>query len=117
MIAITDISRLQGCEFTFMDVELLCNVTATPWCIKPVTCLNNYYRHNTTGICVRCTRKCVVAPCIVCLGSRVCSCWVGFVLAGQCTQQDTPVCLKIGRDISEDEARKHKPGSIVPPKQ
>ena len=44
------------------------------------------------------------------------SCWVGFVLAGECSQTSNRVCLKVGRDISEQEAKLkgYRHGKIVP---
>ena len=40
------------------------------------------------------------------------SCWVGFALVGSCTETSTPRCLKIGVDISVEEAKFYPAGSI-----
>lgn len=49
-------------------------------------------------ICVPCARRC----------------WKGFVLYGTCNQTATTQCLKVGRDISPEEAKKWPNGTVNP---
>lgn len=90
---------VQGNEYTRIDVELECDDALTPWCKMYEYCNRGYYRvlpwHK---ICSPCVKKC----------------WLDFALVGSCTNTTTPVCLRVGRDISVEEAAKWPAGRVVP---
>eukprot|EP00053_Salpingoeca_punica_P008564 m.76670 g.76670 ORF g.76670 m.76670 type:complete len:421 (-) comp14652_c0_seq2:368-1630(-) len=90
---------IQNVSVAFYDVRLRCNTAVTPWCEHPKKCLPGYYRHKASGACQRCANRC----------------WRGFVLVGKCSEEENPRCLKVGRDISEEEAKKYPKGDIRPP--
>lgn len=39
------------------------------------------------------------------------------MLVGDCTQNENRKCLRIGSEISEEDALRHKQGDILPPPQ
>eukprot|EP00041_Stephanoeca_diplocostata_P014773 m.278972 g.278972 ORF g.278972 m.278972 type:complete len:425 (+) comp19794_c0_seq1:186-1460(+) len=85
--------------YTSIEVNLTCNTTFTPWCKWYKECAEWYYRPTPEHrICVPCARRC----------------WKGFVLYGTCNQTATTQCLKVGRDISPEEAEKWPPGMVDP---
>eukprot|EP00037_Helgoeca_nana_P021106 m.212158 g.212158 ORF g.212158 m.212158 type:complete len:498 (+) comp25520_c0_seq1:63-1556(+) len=89
-----------GESFIRVEVNLTCNETDTSWCRFATTCKHGYFRPKPTQrICVPCPWRC----------------WVGFVLSGHCTQNTTTTCLKVGRDISEEEAAQWPKGRVHPP--
>ncbi|EGD75872.1 hypothetical protein PTSG_07984 [Salpingoeca rosetta] len=98
---------IDGVTIHMFSVALHCNEEDTPWCVTPQDCLHGYYKQfikddpQHRWVCKRCAINC----------------WRGFVLVGHCTETDTPVCKKIGRDISEEEAAEWPEGTIIPPKQ
>eukprot|EP00045_Choanoeca_perplexa_P006286 m.53432 g.53432 ORF g.53432 m.53432 type:complete len:439 (+) comp13562_c0_seq2:71-1387(+) len=90
--------------YTVFDLELKCNTETTPWCLEPTECKAGYFQKpikddpDHRWLCTRCGTKC----------------WKGFVLVGKCTQTESPVCMKVGRDISPEEAIKWPAGDIEP---
>lgn len=80
-----------------VDVKLKCDVDDTPWCEWYKDCLRGFYRAKPEHkVCSVCTWKC----------------WTGFALVGHCTQNSTPKCLKVGRDISEEDAEIWPKGTV-----
>eukprot|EP00040_Diaphanoeca_grandis_P017010 m.88270 g.88270 ORF g.88270 m.88270 type:complete len:505 (+) comp26174_c0_seq1:225-1739(+) len=90
---------VEGFPYTRIDVNLECDLDLTPWCKMYTECLPSYYRIQPWHkICSPCVRRC----------------WIGFALVGDCNQTHSPTCLKVGRDISVEDAEKWPKGSVTP---
>mmetsp|Transcript_4470 Transcript_4470/g.11376 ORF Transcript_4470/g.11376 Transcript_4470/m.11376 type:complete len:536 (-) Transcript_4470:140-1747(-) len=86
-----------GESFIRVEVNLTCDEADTPWCRWYTDCKYGYYRPNPGHrICLPCAWRC----------------WTGFVLAGHCTKSTTPKCLKVGRDISAEDAAQWPKGTV-----
>lgn len=90
----------EGYPYIMVDVQLVCDEVETPWCLPPTKCNPGYYRHQPSNVCRRCAKNC----------------WLGFVLVGNCTEQSNTQCLKVGRDISVEEAAGHLHGNVPLPR-
>eukprot|EP00039_Didymoeca_costata_P010552 m.142294 g.142294 ORF g.142294 m.142294 type:complete len:429 (+) comp14876_c0_seq1:80-1366(+) len=89
--------HIRGFKYYTIMTNLHCDVEDTPWCQWYKECLPGFYRRKPEHkVCSVCTRKC----------------WTGFVLYGHCTQTTSPICKKIGRDISVEEAQKWPKGTV-----
>lgn len=93
---------VEGYVFHVVEVDLYCNITVTPWCQWYDKCKPGYYRSDPgQRICTPCVRKC----------------WTGFVLVGECPGEEfgntNRECKKVGRDISEEDAKLWPAGTLA----